>query len=244
MKIQKYIVGSEKNEVYNAISNSVPKDNEYLHFRLNGGVKDLCNDTFYAAHKDGKVLSRLWMGYPKHKNSIGNWGCVYTDEECRGQGLARKTLDYWYEDIQKSDNLPLGLFCTTGKAWVTQMYTKYGFATVLEGAEYGPLYMPLGDSPKTFKGFCEMYYTPTKALHTVKATFEWRNEIDCLLKFAMIDMGLNYTIDGQGDLYNLLRETPEREIFAILTEEDKCVGWMLDGKICIYPPYADLINTL
>ncbi len=47
-------------------------------------------------------------------------------------------------------------------------------------------------APATFYEFYKNYYTPADTLYRKKADFGYRNEIDCLLKFAMIDMGLEF----------------------------------------------------
>ncbi len=240
IRIEKYIVGSEKNDAYQALKNTIPFEDKYMHYRLDGNVTDSCEDIFFTAHENGVALSRLWMCYPKHQNAIANWGAFFTLEECRGKGIGSNVLNYCFEEITRLKAPPLGLFCTAGKVWLTEMYRKYGFVTAIHDTSCGPLYRPVGDSPKTFKEFCELYYTPTTALHTAKADFGWRNEIDCLLKFAMLDIGLDYSIAGEADLNMILLNTPDRDARVILTEHDRCVGWMLDGKAVIHPKYEGI----
>lgn len=53
-------------------------------------------------------------------------------------------------------------------------------------------------------------------------------------------MGKSYDIDGETDLNLILLHTPKRDVRILLTEDDKCVGWMLDGKAKIHPAYANL----
>ena len=144
------------------------------------------------------------------------------------------------QELEKLEKGPAGLFCTAGKQWLTDMYAKFGFVTAIHDTTCGPLYHPLKDSPKTFKEFCENYYTPAKSLRTVKATWEWRNEIDCLLNLAMKDNGLDYAINGTRDLYAFLLNGTDKDIRVILTDEDKCVGWMIDGEYTVYPLYKDM----
>ncbi len=240
IKFEAYVVGSGETEGYKALKATIPEDDKYMHFRLDGGCLKDCEDIFFVAHENGKALCRIWMGYPRHENAIANWGAVYTLEECRGKGICNKTLAFCMEEIEKLKNAPLGLFCTSGQQWVTDMYLKFGFTTAITGETKGPLYRPQGDSPKTFKEFCDNYFTPAKALHTVKATWEWRNEIDCLLNFAMKENGLDYAVNGTRDLYSLLFNGSDRDIRAILTDTNKCVGWMIDGEYSVHPLYKDM----
>ncbi len=240
LKFEKYVVGSGETEGYKALKATIPAEDAYMHFRLDGACVNDCEDIFFVAHEDGKALCRIWMCYPRHENAIANWGAVYTLEECRGQGLCNKTLTYCMEEIEKLENGPIGLFCTAGRQWLTDMYAKFGFTTAIHDTTSGPLYRPLKDSPKTFKEVCEKYYTPAKSLCAVKATWEWRNEIDCLLKFALQDIGMNYAVNGERDLNMILMNTPERDVKAILTDENKCVGWMIDGDYTIHPLYQNL----
>ncbi len=244
LKFEKYVVGSGETEGYKALKATIPAEDKYMHFRLDGNCLEHCEDIYYVAHENGVALCRIWMCYPRHKDAVCNWGAVYTLEECRGQGLCNRTLKFCFDEIAKLENAPAGLFCTAGAQWLTDMYSKFGFSTAIHDTTKGPLYYPLGDSPKTFKEFYENYYTDAKALRAVKATWEWRNEVDCLLKFAMWDNGLSYAIDGEADLNVILMNTPERDAKVILTDDNKCVGWMLDGKIKIYPKYEALVDTM
>ena len=132
---------------------------------------------------------------------------------------------------------PPALFCTA--AGMAVVYGKYGFVPALKGATYGPMYRPCGDSPKSFAEFCENYYTKSDELRAIDAHFGWRNEIDCLLKFALLDAGEEFGICGIGSLGELLRLEPHRAKI-ILTEEDKCVGWSVDGVVQLHPKYRGI----
>lgn len=240
LKFEKYVVGSGETEGYKALKATIPEDDIYMHYRLDGNCLEHCEDIYYVIHEDGKALCRIWMCYPRHKNAISNWGAVYTLEECRGQGLCSKNLKFCLEEVAKLENAPIGLFCTAGNQWKCDMYRRYGFELAIRGTTLGPLYYAVGDSPKDFKTLYENYYTPAKSLRTVKATWEWRNEIDCLLNFAMRDNGLDYAINGTRDLYAFLLNGTDKDIRVILTDEDKCVGWMIDGEYTVYPLYKDM----
>lgn len=244
MKLDIYHVGSEPTDAYYALDDMIPQSNRYLRGKLEGKHAPHLKEFFFVLHENGKAFSRIWMGMPLHENAVANWGDVYTREECQGLGYCSKTLAFCMDHIKKMPNPPMGLFCTCGRPWIANMYKKHGFVPALRGAENGPLYCPLGDSPKTFQDLCDYYYAPTKSLRTCKATWEWRNEIDCLLNFVFQDMGENYEINGSGSLADLLTAESQRDIRVILTEEDRCVGWMIDGVAQIHPNYQSMLDTI
>lgn len=239
LKLEKYVVGSGETEAFKALKNTISKEDKYMHYRLDGNLTDVCEDIYFVAHDNGVAISRLWMCYPKHDNAVANWGAFFTLEEHRGKGIGGKILDYCFEEISKLNNPPTALFCTAGKPQLAKLYGKYGFIPAIKNTSYGALYCPIKNSPETFEDFCKKYYTPAKQLITVKATFEWRNEIDCLLNFAMQDLGLSYAINNESNLYDILLNTPERDAKVILTDDNKCVGWQLDGNTKVYPLYEN-----
>lgn len=239
IKSEKYIVGTEKDDVYKSLFKMIPKDDKYMHLRLSGALNNICTDIYFLTHDDGKGISRVWMGYGKHENSVCNWGAVYTEAEYRGKGYCAKNLDYCFEEIDALNDPPLALFCSAGD--VAALYRRYGFVPALKGTEKGPMYRPCGNSPKTFQEFCESYYIPTDELFIIDADFGWRNEIDCLLRFALLDIGETFGINGVDELRVLLMEEPERAKI-ILTKENRCVGWSVDGTIQLHPKYRHVKN--
>lgn len=239
IKTEKYIAGSDKNEVYHLLDSIILKDDRFLRKRLYGELTDVSNDLFFLAHNDKEGLSRIWMGYGKHENAVSNWGAVFTPEEHRGKGYCAKVLKYCFEELDSMKNPPAALLCTAGTLELTDMYKKYGFTTALRGKDRGPLYRPLGNSPKTFREFYEEYYTETDELFVVDADFGWRNEIDCLLRFALIDIGEYFGLKGINDLWPVIMDEPERAKI-ILTKENKCAGWMIDGEMQLYPIYRKI----
>lgn len=242
IKSEKFIVGSEKNIVYQSLYEMISQEtifDKYLHLRLSGTFADVCNDMFFLTHEDGKGLSRIWMCYGKHEKSVSNWGAVFTPEEFRGKGYCAKTLEYCFQEIDSLKNPPLALFCTGGTLELATLYRKYGFVPALKGTDRGPLYRPNGNSPKTFQEFCNEYYTETDELFIVDADFGWRNEIDCLLRFALWDLGENFGIKDVNDLWVLLMEDPKRAKI-VLTKENRCVGWMVDDIMQLYPKYRNV----
>lgn len=219
---------------------------DVMRLRASGGAAEQCNDTYYlCTDKQNRLISRLWMGFGRHASAIGNWGNFFTEPDFRGQGVGKKLLDFWFDDIKNRADLPLALFCTSGSERLTESYAKYGFRTVIEGAKYGPLYCPLGDSPATFREFCRKYYKPAKSLTFKPATLEWRHEIDCLFKFAMLDTGHEYLPHGVDSLEKAMLDKDER-VELIFADEKIPVGVsfrMPNGKrdIRIHPSYLHLI---
>jgi GNAT superfamily N-acetyltransferase len=220
---------------------------EMMRHRTAGKAAEECTDIYYLCTDErGDLVSRLWMGWGKHARAVGNWGNFFTSPECRGQGIGRQMLNFWQNDVKTRQNLPLALFCTAGDEGLAKLYAPYGFRPAIKNATCGPLYCPLGDSPKAFREFCEQYYTPAKSLDFKKATLEWRHEIDCLLKFAMLDAGLNYLPEGMTSLEASLVENGAKRIDIIFTDTNIPVGLarVRDGGKCdisIHPNYLHLI---
>ena len=244
MIIEKYIAGSGETAAQKILYNML-KDyklgesfSDMLRYRVSGKAANSCNDIYYIAHQDDKGLSRLWNGWGKHDNAIGNFGNFVTIEEMRGKGVGKKMLEVWFEDLQNQSSPPLGLFCTAAIR-PAQLYFPYGFRPAISGQEYGPLYMPIGNSPKTFNEFCDMYYTPTDKLIRRSADIEWRHEIDCLLKFAFIERGLSFGIGGVSSMEEALLYSPENAEM-LFTENGRCVGWIYKEQIQVYPTYKNV----
>ena len=235
--VKGYLVSRERDEVYTSLKNMIPTDDLYMHYRLDGNALDVCFDQYFAAIEEDKALSRLWMCWGKHKNSVANWGAFFTLPECRGRGIGGKVLDFCFNCVEDLPEKPVALFCTAGTLELTNLYKKYGFVPAIRNADRGPLYYPMQGSPKTFYEFYKNYYTPANTLYRKPADFGFRNEIDCLLKFAYIDMGLDFGIDGKM-LYEILLEGKE-SAEVLLTEEGKCVGWIFHDQIQLYPDYKD-----
>lgn len=207
-----------------------------IRLRLSGALQEICNDTYYVAHENGRCISRLWNGWGRHGEAIGNFGNFLTEEKFRGQGIGKKMLELWFSDLNSRDDLPLGLFCTAG-AQAAKLYFPYGFKPVLEGECAGPLYLPLGNSPEDFGEFCARYYRPTQRLIRRKASFEWRHEIDCLLKFDFARRGEPFGIGKYAMIEEALLRDPERTE-QIFTQEGHCVGWGYDQVLQIHPCYS------
>lgn len=242
LKIDKFICGEPQTEAQKAISDMLKNENigvsyaDMMRYRVSNQAASSCTDTYYVAHSEGKAYSRLWNGWGRHENAIGNYGNFVTVEEIRGQGLGHKMLEFWHEDLSSRTDLPLCFLCM-GEKRAAKLYLPYGFVTIEKDASWGPLFMPLGDSPTDFREFCDLYYQPSDALFRKPATVEWRHEIDCLLKYSLWSMGLDHTVDGKILEQVLLCSPTSAEL--LFTETNKCVGWILDGKIKVHPKYAN-----
>lgn len=218
---------------------------EMMRYRIDGRAAE-CNDVYYlCTDNENNLISRLWMGWGKHESAVGNWGNFFTSPEYRGQGIGRKMLNFWHNDLKTRENLPLALFCTAGDEGLAKLYAPYGFRPAMKNASCGPLYCPLGNSPKTFEEFCEQYYTPASSLAFKPATLEWRHEIDCLYKFAMLAKGLDYLPQGMISLEaSLLEKSSEVEI--IFTDTNIPVGLASTNKdgeksLTVHPAYIHLL---
>lgn len=250
MKVEKIIAGSKDNTAL-ILKKHVEKLNMDLSYarmmlhRVSGNVKDECIDTYYICHENNVLLSRLWNGWGNHKNAIGNFGNFLTIEEARGKGLGGKLLSMWFDDISKRDDLPLALFCSAGSKELVSLYSKYGFKLAVRNTKVGPLYKPLKNSPDTFFEFCKEYYSPSSKLTAKKATVQYRHEIDCLLKFALLDLGLNFGFEEASCLEEILMGVVDTKAEILFTDDNKVAGWRLlfsDGSIKtqVYPLYENL----
>ncbi len=219
---------------------------EMMRLRASGGAADECKDIYYiCTDKTGALASRLWMGWGRHSGAVGNWGNFFTSECFRGQGLGRQMITAWLNDLSSHTDLPLALFCTASERH-TAFYSQFGWRCAIKGANSGPLYFPIGDSPETFEEFCREYYRPAKSLVFKPAKTEWRHEIDCLFKFAMLCEGKDYLPEGIDSLETALLKN-DRRAEIIFTDQNIPVGlsYLQDNgnkDIRIYPIYQNLIS--
>ncbi len=217
---------------------------EMLRHRVAGGAKDVCTDNYYIALADEVFAARLWTGWGNHKNSVANFGHFNTLESLRGKGIGRRVMDFWKADIESLENPPVAIFCTAAKIHHDNLYSPYGFRWAIEEMPVGPLYMPLGDSPETFEEFCELYYTDTKNISVRPATVEWRHEIDCLLKFALMLYGEKLELGEITSLEERLVMDNAKDIYLLFSDDEKVIGWFKkeNGKLItqVYPKYKTL----
>ena len=102
--------------------------------------------------------------------------------------------------------------CTAATGELTQLYGRFGFKPAIEGTDFGFLYMPLGNSPDTFREFHKTYYQPSDILYHRRASINYRHEIDCLLRFTYKDMGLEF---GKGIIF-VLRAHKDLVLYKVL----------------------------
>ncbi len=244
MILEKYIPGEGQGEAGEALLDMMRGVDEGVSYadtirlRLSGSLADECNDTYYVAIEDKKALARHWNGWGRHPDAIGNWGNFYTDAACRGRGIGGALLRFWQEDFDARSDLPLCFLCSAATKELTALYAKLGFRVAIEGTECGPLYRAIGDSPASFREFYTAYYKPSAALYHRRASFEYRHEIDCLLRFALRDIGVTFGIGEQKSVEAALLYTPDR-VGMLFSEDGHCVGWSFDGDMQIFPLYSD-----
>lgn len=243
MTFEKYLPGQPSDAAHRALY-AMMRDfdigksyADMMRHRISGKAADACFDVYYVAHEQEMAYSRLWMGWGRHSDAIGNWGNFYTDEAFRGQGLGRRLLDLWYEDLQDMADAPLCFLCTTGSPWVTELYAQYGFRPIFTERQYGPLYKPVGNSPAAFDDFCKAYYRPSAALYWRRAEIAYRHEIDCLLRFVYAKRGLPFGFDGLDSIEAGILYCPER-VGMLFSEDGHCVGWSFDDAVQLHPAYT------
>jgi len=242
MLFEKYIPGEPSNAAHRAIHSMMKSFDigksyaDMMRYRIDGKAADYCFDVYYVAHEEGVACSRLWMGWGRHNDAIGNWGNFYTDEAFRGQGLGGRLLDLWHEDIQGATNAPLCFLCTSGNPWATALYGRYGFRPIFAERQYGPLYKPVGNSPTNFDDFCEAYYRPSAVLYWRKAELAYRHEIDCLLRFVYAKRGLPFGFNGLSSVEEGLLYYP-CHVGKLFSEDGHCVGWSFEDAVQLHPLY-------
>ena len=232
LKIDKYIPGELDSDAKKILAEKIrtlDPDKAYsdvLRRRVNGELQDKCTDIYFIGTVDGQFASRHWNGWGKHKDAIGNFGHFNTNEELRGHGIGRKMLAAWYEDLMSRPDKPLALFCTSAPR-IAHVYLEYGFRIAVEGFNAPPLYMPLGDSPDTFREFCAQYYPPNPVLREAPADIEYRHEIDCLLKFARLDRKLGFGFAELPSFEAAFVQNRMDDIVLYFTENNHVAGWGL-----------------
>ena len=244
MTLEKYIPGEEKNSACLALlkmMDGFDPDQAYanmIRLRLSGVYSKECKDIFYTAFENDQPLSRHWNGWGKHKDAVGNWGHFYTDESCRGKGIGKKLLNFWFEDLKSWDDTPLCFLCSAGTKELTDLYRRYGFRPAIEGTDHGYLYMPLQNSPESFRELHQNYYQPSKLLFHRPATVEYRHEIDCLLRYTFSDLGLGFSVGRLWSIEEALLKYPD-QAGMYFSEDGHCVGCSFEGKVKIHPIYKD-----
>ena len=217
---------------------------EMLRNRVAGGAKEVCTDNYYIALANDDFAARLWTGWGNHKNAVANFGHFNTLETLRGKGIGRRVMDFWKSDIDSLSNPPLAIFCTAAKMHHDNLYSPYGFRWANGECAVGPLYMPLGNSPETFSEFCEVYYSDTENITMRPATVDWRHEIDCLLKFALLLYGEKLALGEITTLEERLVKDNAKDMYLLFSDDEKVVGWAhKNGEkfdVQLYPKYRNI----
>ena len=244
MIFEKHNIGEQKNAAYFALC-AMMRDfdvgisyADMMRLRISGAVYGECHDVYYIAHEDGVGIGRHWNGWGKHADSIGNWGNFFVNGEHRGKGIGGKLLDLWWKDFHACEDRPLCFLCATGnKELATKVYSRFGFVPAMEGADHGPLYMPIGNAPSSFREFYRSYYKPSGRIVHKRATVEYRHEIDCLLRFAFMDLGNPFGIGDIKSIESALLYYPERA-GILFSDDGHVVGWSFDKKMQVHPLYS------
>ena len=236
IELVRYLCGEPQTQASEALAAwlfATDTDRSYLpmmQYRVAGNAADQCKDIYYLAMDGDRILSRHWNGWGKHPHAVGNFGNFMTKEEARGQGIGRKLLNMWYEDLMQQPDRPLGLFCSAVNGYLIDLYGGYGFTQAVIKPTFSMLYMPLDDSPATFPELCEDYYCTAQSLTVRPATVEWRHEIDCLLKFALSAEGETFGLPGCKSLEEAIVWPHIGNAQLVFTEKDRPVGWSFTGS--------------
>lgn len=249
--VQRYLCGQAPTVASKALGawlDATETDRSYLpmmQYRVAGKAAQMCEDVYFIAMLDGEILSRLWHGWGKHPNAVGNFGNFLTKEEAQGQGIGRMMLDAWYEDLMQREDRPMGLFCSAKNNFLIDLYARYGFRQAVIKPTFSMLYKPLDGSPADFNELCEDYYCEAKELIVLPATVEWRHEIDCLLKFSMAAAGEHFGLPGCGTLEESIVWPEKGSAEILFTEKNRPVGWSYtpaggEKQWQIHPKYRKL----
>lgn len=200
---------------------------DMLRVRASGALAAECTDIYYLACEDGALLSRLWCGWGKHANAVGNFGNFVTRPDLRGRGIGRALLADWQASLDRPDR-PLAFFCNAGAPHLVKLYEPYGFRLAVDGTEVGPLYCPLGDSPTSFREFCRDYYTSV-SVTAAPASVGYRHEIDCLLRFALMNEGEALGLAEVGSMEEAYLRGMLPDMLLYFNERGRVVGWGMRG---------------
>ena len=221
-----------------------------IRYRLAGKAASVCEDRYFIAMDGSQCISRIWYGWGRHACAVGNFGNFMTAEEYQGRGIGSMVFRELQKSVEKSSDLPLGLFCSCSQMHLVKMYGRLGFRPAIAGTDRGALYCPLGGSPGSFDEFCDMYSTESDSLHFAPGTVEYRHEVDCLLNFALRTcseaLGLASFRNYEGAFLALEEDPALGKLERIATQEDKTVGWAFtpsgsdQREIQLHPRYRNM----
>ena len=126
-----YVPGYNKPESADALANALADLDQgkpyadMMRLRASGGAADECLDVYYLCRDgQGRLVSRLWMGWGRHDGAVGNWGNFFTEPDFRGQGIGSEIL---LKCMDESPN-PLYLYVFSGNIRAISFYEKFGFS--------------------------------------------------------------------------------------------------------------------
>jgi GNAT superfamily N-acetyltransferase len=220
-------------------------------YRLAGKAAGECEDRYFIAVEDGQCVSRIWYGWGRHRDAVGNFGNFRTAEDHQRRGIGRSLLEMLIASVRNSADLPRCLFCTCSQPHLVRMYGALGFRPALEGTDRGLLYCPLGGSPDSFNGFIREYYRPARSLHFAPGTVGFRHEVDCLLAFSLHaagetnSFGLKSFPTYEAAFLALAEDPAAGKLERVATEDDRTVGWAFtaaggEREIQLYPAFRKM----
>ncbi|MDD5697399.1 MAG: GNAT family N-acetyltransferase [Victivallaceae bacterium] len=125
--------------------------------RLNGNYTEFCIDKYFTGEIAGNIAAQMWYGISL-KTGMGNFGHVYTEPEHRKKGIVNELMGFLIEDFQNSPGK--ALFCGTGSPWIADIYRKYGFQLIKQGADYGPMVLTKQNYAENFNELEKKYFAP------------------------------------------------------------------------------------
>ena len=154
-----------------------------LKAQLGGSHRPDLVDKFFVGEIDGEIAGQIWYGYPAAGSGIANFGEVYTAPMHRKKGVTDVLMQFFKDDFNSS---PVhAALCTTSYDWVTQIYAKFGFQTVVQNAGKGPLIL-IRSGGRDFAEFSANYYAPGQPVTIERGGVKHRHDIDTLLRFTNI----------------------------------------------------------
>jgi len=226
-----------------------------IRFRLAGGAAAECVDRYFFAGEGGRCVSRIWYGWGRHAEAVGNFGNFKTEEALRGQGIGRRLFDMLKESLKRESDLPLALFCTSSKPHLVRLYGEIGFRPAITGSEGGPLYAPLCGSPERFSDFCRRYYAPAFRLRFEQGGIGFRHEVDCLLRFALLELGENaeFGLCGyasyEAAFLAVAADPSAGRLERVATDSGRTAGWAFTPRggvreVLVHPAFRSFLPTI
>ena len=162
-----------------------------IRHRLAGHAAAGCTDRYYIALDGSKCVSRLWCGWGKHADAIGNWGHFRTAEIMQGRGIGRRLLDCWFEHQQSSTDNPAAFLCSCAKPFLVELYGRYGFRLALKNTEVGPLYCPARQNIATRSIVCFILLCGSRENNSAYREWQVTKKLSCCWRVRRMPGSLN-----------------------------------------------------